>query len=62
MSYYDDNFGHWEEMDDPDMVDFYHKVQRESVEKVCERCERTVRLRPEYSICNDCADAIEGGF
>jgi hypothetical protein len=60
-SYYDDNFGHWEDMNDPDMVDFYHQVQRESVLKTCKRCGREVRLRPDYSICNSCADMIEMG-
>jgi len=62
MSYYDDNFGHWEDMDDPDMIRFYHKVQKESIEKVCQRCGRVVRLRPEYAICNSCASAIERGM
>jgi hypothetical protein len=61
-TYYDDNFGHWEDMDDPDMVEFYHKVQRESVEKKCEACGRLVRLRPDYSICNSCADKLERGM
>ena len=60
--YYDDNFGHWHDMDDPDMVEFYHQVQRESVLKTCERCGRQVRLRPDYAICNSCADAIEHGM
>ena len=55
-SYYDDNFGHWEDMDDPDMVDFYHQVQKESVKKTCEQCGRTVMLRPDYAICGNCAD------
>ena len=61
-TYYDDNFGHWEDMDDPDMVRFYHAVQRESVEKVCFGCGRKVRIRPQYSYCNDCATKIEQGF
>jgi hypothetical protein len=57
-SYYDDNFGHWEDMDDPDMVDFYHQVQRESVLKKCADCGR-----PDYGICGACADRAErGGF
>lgn len=55
-SFYDDNFGFWEDMDDPDMQEFYRQVQRESVEKICERCGRKVRLRPDYAICNSCAD------
>jgi hypothetical protein len=61
-SYFDDNFGHWDDMDDPDMVEFYQQVQRESVEKVCSGCGRTVRLRPHYSYCNSCAEKIERGM
>ena len=61
-TYYDDNFGHWEDMDDPDMQEFYHRVQRESVWKTCKRCERRVKLRPDYGICNSCADAMERGM
>lgn len=60
--YFDDNFGHWEGMDDPDMVDFYRQVQRESVEKICKQCEQKVRIRPQYSICNSCADMNEKGY
>ena len=29
--YYDDNFGHWDNMDDPDMQRFYREVQKESI-------------------------------
>ena len=61
-SYYDDNFGFWEDMDDPDMVEFYDQVQRESVWKTCQRCGREVKLRPDYGICNRCADALERGL
>lgn len=60
-SYYDDNFGHWDGMDDPDMIDFYNKVQKESVEKTCRGCGRKVMLRPDYDICNGCADILERG-
>ena len=61
-SYYDDNFGHWDDMDDPDMVDFYHQVQAENVEKKCDGCGRMVRIRPEYGYCNSCADKRERGL
>jgi len=44
------------------MLDFYHRCQRTNVTKVCERCERTVRIQPQYAICNSCADAIERGY
>jgi hypothetical protein len=60
--YYDDNFGHWEDMHDPDMVDFYHRVQKESVWKVCVDCGRKVKLRPDYECCNRCADIRERGY
>lgn len=59
--FYDDNFGHWDNMDDPDMQEFYDRVQRESVEKVCVDCGRRVKIRPEYECCNSCADMREGG-
>ena len=64
MDYYDDNFGHWDGMDDPDMVDFYHQVQKSSVWKTCRQCERKVKLRPDYDLCNSCAEHNEryGGY
>jgi len=60
-TYYDDNFGCWEEMDDPDKVAFYHQVQKESRLKKCQGCGRKARLRPSYGICNRCADILERG-
>ena len=60
-TYYDDNFGHYEIESDED-VEFYHRVQRESVWKKCDRCGREVKLRRDYSICNSCADAVESGM
>lgn len=60
MDFYDDNFGRWLGMDeDPEAVDFYHQVQRESVEKVCVICGRTVRLRPDYDKCDSCCRQME---
>lgn len=60
--YVDDNFGVWDDMDDPDNVEFYRRVQRESVSKKCAGCGRRVRLRPEYAYCNMCATKREQGF
>jgi len=60
--YYDDNFGVWDDMDDPDMVEFYEQVQRTNVWKICERCDRKVKIQPHYSICDSCASAIERGL
>lgn len=61
-SYYDDNFGHWENMDDEDHVAFYKQVQKESRWKKCQGCGRKVKLRPDYGICNSCADKAERGM
>jgi len=61
-TYYDDNFGRWEDMDDPDMRRFYDQVQRESVWKTCEDCGRRVKIRPDYGCCNSCADRRESGW
>lgn len=60
-TYYDDNFGRWEGMEDPDMVDFYHRVQAENVEKTCVICGRKVRLRPDYDKCDSCCRILENG-
>lgn len=61
-SYYDDNFGWWEGMDDPDMREFYHQVQKESVRKKCKGCGKVVKIKKEYAYCNSCADKIERGY
>ena len=58
-NYYDDNFGCWDGMDDPDTVDFYNQVQSESVEKTCSICGFTVWLRPNYDKCDSCCTKIE---
>jgi hypothetical protein len=60
-SYYDDNFGHYD-IEDEDDVEFYHEMQRTSVEKRCAGCGRMVRIQPQYAYCNSCADKIERGM
>lgn len=60
--YYDDNYGEWHDMDDPEMVEFYHRVQQESVEKTCVICGRKVRLRPQYDKCDSCCRKLEMGL
>jgi hypothetical protein len=59
-TYVDDNFGTWEIEDEGDVA-FYQQVQRESVWKKCQGCGRRVKLRPNYGICNSCADRLEQG-
>ena len=61
-TYYDDNFGHWEDMDDPDNREYYKYVQSASVDKECNGCGRIVRLLPKYGYCDPCADARERGI
>ena len=61
MQYYDDNFGHWDDMDDPDMREFYFQVQQTNVEKECNRCGQIVSIQPQYGICNSCAERMERG-
>jgi hypothetical protein len=63
MIYYDDNFGHYNIESDED-IDFYHHMQRVSVEKVCRGCGMTVRIKRDYAYCNACADERErwGGY
>lgn len=59
--FYDDNFGHWEIRDEED-VEFYFQVQKESIWKTCRICGRKVKIRPDYDICNGCAERMEKGY
>lgn len=60
--YYDNNFGHWDNMDDPEMEEFYDQVQAESVWKNCVICGRAVKLRPHYDKCDSCCTKLERGM
>jgi rRNA maturation endonuclease Nob1 len=60
-TYVDDNFGTYEIESEED-IEFYHQVQKESVWKTCQGCGRRVKLRPDYGICNSCADKAERGW
>ena len=60
--YYDDNFGHWHNMDEPDMKDFYSDVQKRSVLKTCVGCNQKVKILPEYDVCDNCATKREQGW
>lgn len=65
MTYYDDNFGHWEDMDGPDGEEnreFYERVQRTNVRKKCQGCGRMVNIQPQYGYCNSCATKREQGY
>lgn len=61
MIYYDDNFGHYNIESDED-VEFYHQMQRLSVEKLCKGCNRMVRIKRDYAYCNSCAEEREHGW
>lgn len=60
--HYDDNFGHWHDMDDPEMQEFYEEVQRTNVRKICSICGESVMIQPHYDKCNACCDRIESGL
>jgi hypothetical protein len=62
MSYYDDNFGHWDGMDDAENRRFYRQVQAENRLTECSICGREVYLRPHYDKCNSCCEAMERGW
>lgn len=61
-TYYDDNFGKWEDMDDWEQLEFYHRTQLTNVKKVCVDCGRTVFIKKDYECCNRCADNRERGW
>ncbi len=58
--YIDDNFGTWD-IESQEDVDFYMETQRTNIEKVCTQCGRTVRIQPQYDICDSCATITEHG-
>jgi len=41
---------------------FYEDTQRNSVEKECKGCGKTVKIKHDYAYCNNCADAMERGM
>ena len=59
--YYDDNFGVWEGMDDPEMRAFYRETVEKSVLKACDGCGEMVRILPKYAYCDSCAAKRERG-
>ena len=57
---YEHNFGFWE-IDGQVEQAFFEYIQRQSVQKTCDRCERTVRLLPSKTLCASCVTALEFG-
>ena len=57
---YEHNFGFWE-IDGQVEQAFFEYVQRQSVQKTCDRCERRVRLMPAKTLCAPCVNALECG-
>jgi len=57
---YDDNFGFWD-IDGQEEQAFFEHVQRQSVEQICDRCERPARLMPSKTLCASCVAALECG-
>ncbi len=61
ITYYDDNFGHWD-IEDEDDMEHYRRMQETNVEKECAGCHRMVMLQPQYGYCDSCATKIEQGW
>jgi hypothetical protein len=57
---YDDNFGFWD-IDGQEEQAFFEYVQDQSVEKICMRRERRVRLMLPKTLCASCVTALEWG-
>ena len=57
---YDDSFGFWD-IDGQEEQAFFEYVQGQSVQKICDRCERLVRLMPTKARCASCVTALECG-
>jgi hypothetical protein len=57
---YEHNFGFWE-IDGQVEQAFFEYVERQSVQRTCDRCERTVRLMPPKTLCASCVTALEFG-
>ena len=60
--YVDENFGVWHDMEDEDVINFYHRVQKESKSIQCRTCKYVVKLLPQYDLCNSCAELGEKGY
>jgi hypothetical protein len=65
-SYYDDNYGHWDEPQcEEDAIEqqkFREQVEQDSEMKICVLCDQEVWLRRSYDKCNSCMDKLERGL
>ena len=65
MSYYDDNYGHWDDCDPADNEEneaFRRNVERNSVWKTCKICGERVKIQRHYDKCDSCCRQIESGW
>lgn len=58
---YDDNFGFYDDPDDPDTRRFFEETQHNSVLKKCDGCGKTKTLLRHYRYCNSCMTRLERG-
>jgi len=61
-TFYDDNFGEWDGMDEEENIAFYKEIQKTNVSKKCKGCGNIVKIQPDYAYCNSCADKRERGM
>ena len=57
---YEHNFGFWE-IDGQVEQSVFEYIQRQSIQKTCDRCDRTVQLMPPKTLCASCVAALECG-
>jgi hypothetical protein len=65
MSYYDSNYGHWEDCDPADYEEteaFRRNVEQNSVWKTCKICGEQVKIQRHYDKCDSCCRLIENGW
>lgn len=60
-SAYEDNFGFYCSDDNPEELAFFMHIKRQSIAKMCVRCNQKVRLQPQRVLCATCTQALEYG-
>ena len=58
---YEDNFGFYCSDDNPEELAFFMHIKRQSIAKVCVRCNQNVHLQPQRILCATCTQALEYG-
>jgi uncharacterized paraquat-inducible protein A len=60
-TYYDSDFGQMQDMDDPDVREWYMERQTQKTRRKCSCCDQVKLMHVEYDVCGQCADQLERG-